>query len=86
MEWGLSIADSMQLEAFVESTEDGRALYEASGFTVVNAFYLDPQKEGASEEYKKVKNEIFSEPQRGWFMWRPKGGKFVPGKTKYSWE
>ena len=84
MDWGNSIADAKGMEAFVESTDDGRALYERSGFTVVNDFYIDPRKQDASEEYVKVKDRFFPQPQRGWFMWRPKGGRFVQGKTKYS--
>lgn len=85
MQWGTAIADSMKFECFVESTEDGRALYEAAGFVVVDPFYVNPDRKNASEAYKKAAKEIFAQPQSGWFMWRPKGGNFIPGETKYSW-
>jgi hypothetical protein len=88
MEWGCNLADKMGLECFVESTDDGRALYESAGFVVVNPFFLDPQpeNENPSQEWQKIKQEAFPEPYRVWFMWRPKGGKFVEGETKFSWE
>lgn len=86
IEWGCKLADKMELEGFVESTEDGRPLYEAFGFVVVDHFYLDPDVSGPSVEWKTLKKEIFPEPFRIWFMWRPKGGKFENGKTVYSWQ
>ena len=90
MDWGCELADKKNLECFVESTEDGRALYESMGFIVVGYFYLNPFPEtGAgtpSKEWTKIKEEAFPEPYRVWVMWRPKGGKFVEGVTKYSWE
>ena len=88
MDWGCELADKMDLECFVESTEDGRSLYESAGFVVVDHFYLDPQPENGkpSEDWAKIKKEAFPKPYRVWVMWRPKGGKFVKGETKYSWE
>ena len=84
MEWGCQKADEMKLEAFVESTEDGRPLYEAYGFEVVDDIDLDADVEQPSENFLRLKKEIL--PIHGWFMWRPKGGKFVKGVTKPSWE
>lgn len=86
MEWGCNIADEMGLEAFVESTDDGKELYEAYGFHAVNPFYLHADTEKPNDEWKALKERIIPEPYRVWFMWRPKGGVFVPGKTVYSWE
>ncbi|KAG4034541.1 hypothetical protein MFRU_003g05000 [Monilinia fructicola] len=88
MEWGCKIADEMGLEAFVESTDDGRELYKAHGFVIVNHFFLDmpPATKGDEEEFAKLKEVIAPEPYRVWLMWRPKGGKFEEGKTIYSWE
>ena len=82
----------MELECFVESTDDGRALYESMGFVVVDHFFLDGRpveedgKELESEEWAGIRKEVFPEPMRVWVMWRPKGGRFVEGETKYSWE
>jgi hypothetical protein len=86
MKWGCRFADDAGLEAFVEATSSGRPLYESVGFVVVDHYYLDPQTESPSEEYVQVKKEIFPEPFVVFFMWRPKGGKFEPGKTRYSLE
>ena len=90
MDWGCQLADSMNLECFIESTEGGRALYESVGFVVVDYFYLNPfvksGMEGPSEEWIKITKEAFPEPYRVWVMWRPKGGKFAKGETRLSWE
>ena len=76
----------MGLEAFVESSEDGRSLYEAFGFVVAEHFYLDVKTEEPSETWEALKKEIVPAPMRVWFMWRPKGGLFVPGTTVFSWK
>ena len=75
----------MELEAFVESTEDGLALYQAFGFKIVDSFFLDPQKVNPSSEWKSIKEKVAPVPYQVWFMWRPKGGKWVEGETVYSW-
>lgn len=90
IEYGCRIADEKGLEAFVESTDDGRELYKANSFVIVRSFFLDAkpasEEEGNDPEWVKVKKEITPEPYRVWLMWRPKGGKFVEGETKFSWE
>lgn len=88
MEWGCKIADEMGLEAFVESTDDGRELYKAHGFVIVRPFFLDmpPIVAGNEEELAKLKESIAPEPYRVWLMWRPKGGNFEEGKTAFPWE
>jgi len=89
MEWGCKIADEMGFEAFVESSNDGRKLYEAYGFVMVRPFFLDPQLPSGEpdvNEWLRIKNEISPDPRRVWLMWRPKGGIFEEGKTRFSWE
>ncbi|TGO17575.1 hypothetical protein BTUL_0016g00380 [Botrytis tulipae] len=88
MQWGCKLADEKGLEAFVESTDDGRELYKAHGLVTVRPFFLEvpPATEGDEEEFAKLKEAIASKPYRVWLMWRPKGGKFEEGKTMYSWE
>jgi GNAT superfamily N-acetyltransferase len=88
MEWGCKLADEMGLEAFVESTDNGRELYKAHGFVIVRPFFLDlpPATVGDEEEFARLKKIIAPEPYRVWLMWRPKGGKFEQGKTVYLWE
>ncbi|KAK6593217.1 GNAT family protein [Botrytis cinerea] len=88
MQWGCKLADEKGLEAFVESTDDGRELYKAHGFVIVRSFFLEVPlaTKGDEEEFAKLKEAIAPEPYRVWLMWRPKGGKFEEGKTVYSWE
>ncbi|TEY23574.1 hypothetical protein BOTCAL_1468g00010 [Botryotinia calthae] len=88
MQWGCKLADEKGLEAFVESTDDGRELYKAHGFVIVRPFFLEvlPATKGDEEEFAKLKEAIAPKPYRVWLMWRPKGGKFEEGKTVYSWE
>jgi hypothetical protein len=86
MRWGTELADKLGLEAFVESTKAGVPLYESAGFVVVDHFYLNPHTENPSYEWVQLKQQMFPEPFPVYFMWRPKGGKFEKGVTKYSWE
>ncbi|TGO43647.1 hypothetical protein BOTNAR_1564g00020 [Botryotinia narcissicola] len=88
MQWGCKLADEKGLEAFVESTDDGRELYKAHGFVIVRPFFLEvpPATEGDEEEFVELAEAIASKPYRVWLMWRPKVGKFEEGKTVYSWE
>lgn len=90
MEWGCKVADEMALEAFVESTKDGRELYKSNGFVPVRTYCFDVQpstdEEGKDAEWLKVKNQIEPVPYPVAIMWRPKGGEFEEGKTTFPWE
>ena len=86
MSWGCELADKMDLDCFVESTLDGRALYESVGFVVVDHIYLSPTTESPSATWTELKKETFPRPYHVLVMWRPKGGKYIEGKTKYPWE
>ncbi len=74
----------MGLEAFVEATEDGKPVYEKSGFAVMNSFSLDPQVSDPSAEWLRLRKNIL--PLDGYFMWRPIGGKYEEGKTVIPWK
>jgi len=88
VDWGCKLADEMGLEAFVESSNSGKGLYEAHGFVAVRPVFLDlpPAEDGQEEEWARLKKLFAPKPFRTWLMWRPKGGKFEEGKTVYSWE
>lgn len=83
MQWGINRADELGLEAFVESTDDGRALYAKNGFQHMNEFVLEPTAPEQTEELLKVQRDLYF---RGHFMWRPAGGRFVEGETIVPWE
>jgi hypothetical protein len=83
MAWGTKKADDLGLECFVESTEDGRGLYEAHGFKVYGDINLDAKPEEPNAEFTALTKEL-ELPLHGWFMWRPKDGKSdekEPSKT-----
>lgn len=83
VEWGTKKADELGVEAFVESTPDGRPLYESCGFVTMNGFELKPTLPEETEELKKLQRDLhFS----GYFLWRPVRGVFEKGKTVVPWE
>ncbi|PQE06803.1 hypothetical protein CJF30_00008681 [Rutstroemia sp. NJR-2017a BBW] len=73
MRWGLEKADAQGLDTFVESTEDGRGLYEAFDFVVIDKLYLDAEISAPSEEYSKLRNKLL--PLNGYVMVREQGGQ-----------
>lgn len=75
MEWGKQKADEMGLEIFVESSEDGRAMYEAHGFQVIKNFFLDADVEKEPRgEFQRLRRELGC-PIHGFYMWRRVGGR-----------
>lgn len=84
VEWGTKKADEMGVEAFIESTDDGKPLYERYGFANMNEFYLKPTKPDPGEDWKKLEKDLGS--IHGYFMWRPIGGKYEAGKTVIPWQ
>jgi hypothetical protein len=79
MRWGLQKADAQGLDTFVESTEDGRGLYEAFDFIVIDKLCLDAEISAPSEEYSKLRNKLL--PLNGYVMVRKQGGQ----KEKAEW-
>lgn len=74
MKWGTKKADELELESFVESTEDGQGLYEAHGFKVFEDFNLDAEIKEPDEDFSKLREKL-GLPVHGLYMWRPVGGK-----------
>jgi hypothetical protein len=74
MEWGTKKADELGMESFVESSEDGRGLYEAHGFKVYGDFLLDAKLEEPNTDFTALAKKL-KLPLHGWYMWRPKDGK-----------
>lgn len=46
MKWGMDRADELGLEAYLESSQQGRGLYERWGFRVVKVLPFDPREYG----------------------------------------
>jgi GNAT superfamily N-acetyltransferase len=74
MEWGIKKADELGLPSYIEATDIGLRLYEASGFRVEGEIDLDATAENPSEEFTRLREKLGC-PIHGWFMRRPKHGK-----------
>lgn len=85
MKWGLEKADAMGLDSFVEVTEAGYEMYKAAGFITVDDFWVDTETNQPTQEWKNLKEKL-KFPMHGYFMWRPPGGKYEEGSTKFPWE
>lgn len=85
LRWGTEKADELGLEAFVESTNDGKPCYEKHGFTYMNTFYMDSTRRNPSKKWVEMENYLKT-PIHCYLMWRPKGGNFEEGKTVVPWE
>lgn len=78
VQWGTRKADEMGLESFVESTEDGKPLYEKHAFQYMNDFVLSASPPQQTDELIKLQRDLYF---HGFFMWRPVGGKAADGRT-----
>ena len=74
MNWGLKIADRKGFITWVESTQDGKGFYEASGFELLKPLSLDVDVAGARKGYL-VEREKLQLPMGGWILSRPPGGE-----------
>jgi ribosomal protein S18 acetylase RimI-like enzyme len=69
MQWGVTQADELELEMFVEASSDGTHLYRNFGFVEVEELST-PRPEGElDEEWKKLEEDY---PFEATWMWRPK--------------
>lgn len=84
VKWGLEKADEMNLECFVESTDDGKPLYERLGFANMNEFELNPTIPNPGQVWKETAEKLL--PMHAYFMWRPIGGHYEEGKTVIPWK
>lgn len=81
---GIKEADRLNLETFIEATDDGKPCYEASGFVYMGTNYWEAAKRNPSERWKELER-YFQTPIHTYLMWRPVGGRFVEGKTVVPW-
>lgn len=70
MKWGIQKSQELGLDAFVESTEDGRRFYEAHGFEVFDDFYLDAITDSPNQQFTQKREEL-QLPIHGYYMKRP---------------
>jgi predicted N-acetyltransferase YhbS len=72
METGVSHADSLDLECWMEASSMGKPLYEKFGFQSLMKFGFDTEKPRATDEWRKCAHELTPPPLLA--MWRPKQG------------
>jgi len=84
MSWGMSQAETRNLEVFIEATDVGVPLYESCGLSVMYVDHLDAYEQNPSDEWRRYSHELL--PLHWYFMWKPKGGVYEKGKTVVPWE
>lgn len=72
MDAGISRADTLQVECWMEASSMGKSLYEKSGFRSLLKIAFDTEKKNASDVWRKCEHEMTPEPI--FAMWRPKQG------------
>lgn len=79
MDWGLKEVDKLGLEVHIESSTEGRHLYERSGLKVFLITQIDMSVDNPSDQWKEYQHRlgVVKEYQ----MWRPKHGIWVEGMT-----
>ncbi|KAF2111172.1 acyl-CoA N-acyltransferase [Lophiotrema nucula] len=70
-------ADALGVESWIEASAMGKPLYEKFGFRPLFRLCYDMEKEGKSDEWRKLEHEMTPPPF--WAMWRPKQGRWQEG-------
>lgn len=89
MNWGLSHADKLGLETWLDASEHGQPVYQKLGFVPYTMNKINPVMPPSytaeqRAEWEKWEQEIL--PMDAMSMWRPVGGKFVEGETVKPWD
>jgi len=89
LRWGLSKADELGLESWLEASDYGAPVYPKWGFIVYGPNLVNPTmptdyNEEQIQEWEHYKKLFL--PMDTTIMWRPVGGTFVPGETVKPWE
>ncbi|EED16410.1 GNAT family acetyltransferase, putative [Talaromyces stipitatus ATCC 10500] len=89
LKWGLSRADELGLESWLDASTEGRPVYTKLGFVPYRMNNVNPAMpssytEEEKAEWEKLEKEIL--PMDSMTMWRPLGGKFVEGETVKPWD
>ncbi|KAI0484976.1 acyl-CoA N-acyltransferase [Xylariaceae sp. FL0804] len=83
LNWGIKKADDMGVEMFLDSTVEGKPLYEANKFHVVEKTVIVPQNDNPDEGWKKAEEKIGH--STWWLMWRPVMGQYTEGESVKPW-
>ncbi|KAI1116643.1 hypothetical protein F5Y14DRAFT_458702 [Nemania sp. NC0429] len=84
MDYWMDKVDSLGIEAYLEASSLGVGLYLQYGFIVTEYPTLVFSSDNPSPDWLGLVRDIQSHPLA--IMWRPKGGKYVEGKTVMPWQ
>jgi predicted N-acetyltransferase YhbS len=82
MEWGVAKADTLAIEAWMESSPMGKALYEKFGFRQLFKIAYDTSKPNSSDEWRRMEHEMTPTPF--YAMWRPANGVWEGSKMPWQ--
>lgn len=82
MEWGVTKADELRVEAWMESSPMAKPLYEKFGFQSLFKIALDTGKPQPDDQWLRMEHEMTPTPFNA--MWRPVGGDWE--ESKMPWE
>ncbi|KAI0198296.1 hypothetical protein F4808DRAFT_436506 [Astrocystis sublimbata] len=83
MDYWTSACDDVGVEAYLESSSLGASVYLKYGFAIIEYPTLIFQREHPSPDWHELVRDMQSHPIG--IMWRPKGGKYIEGKTILPW-
>lgn len=84
MEYGVKLADEMNVEMFAEAKPLGRRLYERYGLYTLFTLLVDTEKRDASDAWRAYQGHLGH--VHVYAMWRPKQGVWKEGGPKGPWD
>lgn len=82
--WGVSKADEMAVEMWLDATKYGIPVYHKHGFTVVHENKIQPTTANPGPDWIAIEEELGL--MVFWQMWRPPGGKAWDEGQAKPWE
>ncbi|THV45955.1 hypothetical protein BGAL_0432g00020 [Botrytis galanthina] len=83
MQWGMERAERMGVEVVVESSEMGYSLYKKFGLRSIEKIAVDMRVENPTNTWRRLESDFG--PVLIWWMWKPRDGIYVAGKTELPW-
>ncbi|PSR97345.1 hypothetical protein BD289DRAFT_107833 [Coniella lustricola] len=85
LDWGVSKADELGLDIFLDATLPSKTLFEKNGFVEIKKNVISPQADDVDDvKWKEMEQKVGILTYL--LMWRPFGGKYEEGKTTKPWE
>ena len=83
LDWGIEKSNELDLEIWLNSGPTGKSLYEKNGFVALEKVTVRPETSEPDERWRQMERELL--PITTWPMWRPRGGRYIEGKTAKPW-